>query len=63
MDLDFLFPSARAHNLQTQGGPPAAKPSLVPPKDGGVSGLEELLQGPLGSMSPAGGVPTSSLLP
>ena len=46
VDLDFLFPSAWGHTLQTQGDPPAAKPSLVPPEDGGVSGLEELCKVP-----------------
>lgn len=35
MDLEFLVPSAWAHNLQIGGGGPTAKAKLVHPKDGG----------------------------
>ena len=33
MDLTCLFPSALAHNLQIQAGPPAVKLHLLHPKD------------------------------
>ena len=33
MDLVCLFPSAPAHNLQNQVGPPAVKLHLLHPKD------------------------------
>ena len=33
MDLVYLFPSALAHNLQIQAGPPAAKLHLLHPQD------------------------------
>ena len=42
VDMDFLSPSAWVHSLQILWDPPAAELNLVPPKDGGVSGLEEL---------------------
>ena len=62
MDLVSLLPSTRAHNLQIQEGPPAVKLWLLHPKD--VEPLaERALKNPVGSMSPGGGVPTSSLLP
>ena len=34
-------PSAWAHSLQAQEGPPMDKPSLVHPKDSGLCSLEE----------------------
>ena len=46
LDMDFLFPSAWVHNLQILWDPPAAELNLVLPKDGGVSGLEELCKVP-----------------
>ena len=45
-DMNFLFPSVWAHSLQIQAGPPAAEPAIVPPKDGGASGLEEFCKVP-----------------
>ena len=41
LDLECLVPSGWDHNLQIQAGPPTAKQSLVHPKDGGPSGLQE----------------------
>ena len=46
MHLVCLFLSAPTHNLQIQAGPPAAEPAIVPPKDGGASGLEEFCKVP-----------------
>ena len=43
---ELPFPSVWALSLQIQAGPPAAAPTIVPPKDGGASGLEELYKVP-----------------
>ena len=42
MDLEGLLLSAWAPNLQIQVGPPAEKPDLLHPQNGGASGLEKL---------------------
>ena len=62
MDLVCLFPSAPAHNLQIQVGPPAVKLHLLHPKDVEPLGWRSL-KSPLGSMFPGDVVPTSSFLP
>ena len=62
MALVSLFPSAATHNLQIQVGSPALTLRLLHPKDVEPLGWKSF-EKPVGSMSPGGGVPTSSLLP
>ena len=46
MDLEGLLLSTWAPNLQIQVGPPAEKPRLLHPKNGGASGLGKLCMVP-----------------
>ena len=61
MGLESLLPSAQAHSLQIQEGPPAVKLCLLQQRIWSLW-AGRALKSPVGSMSP-GGVPTSSLLP
>ena len=63
MDLEGLLLSAWAPNLQIQVGPPAEKPHLFHPQNGGASGPEKLCMVSWTPCVPKAGFPNSSLCP